>query len=516
MSACFFQGNKDYCENTRNTDLMLQTFKKDRQKILQMLKENPQELTKVLWSPNSPICKDDNCLFQMGKSLKLSIDDILERKKDICDSLINFYICPQCKNMRRLIDFTKTRASEPFLIECGEYAGSSFICKKQSVNKTYLNYEKEPLAVKKAYSHPDILKLLKCSSCVSTPSCGLPPSCVSTPSCALPSVSALPSLSLTPDGLNELKKYQDLSYLETDSFTNNILINWFLQEQEHIPVNLSPLLMAWICNGQGYNLYQYLDISNITSFQDFPAFLTNSGKPSPTAKADDKSPISSEICKGIIMQLFAVLHSLRKFDFSHGNPSTNALKFQNESVSYILDGVHITCPVTLKLEDFGNSGCTVLENKIRLYSSSLIAQEQFKNKNINFGIDTIQNEDTQILTYRLKNPSQYIKESVMFMYMKHLGLPVYASSFDAYAFMVVLLCERSFHSGVMSNTILAKFWRDMWINDEDYVKVSRRISEYHETTSIITTNDVLKIISNLSLRCDMIDFGWNLIKSFNS
>lgn len=498
MSACFFQGNKDYCENTRNIDLMLQTFKKDREGILKMLKEDPVKLTKILWSSNSPICKDDNCLFQMGKSLKLSIEDILERKKDICDSLINFYICPQCKNMRRLIDFTKTRVSEPFLIECGQYAGNSFICKKQIVNNTYLNFEKEPLAISKAYSHPDIVKLLECSSCVTTPSCV-------SQSCALSSSE------------DPIKKYKDLSYLATDNFTNNILINWFLQ-QENISVNISPLFMSWICNGQGYNLYEYLDIPNIAAFQDFPAFLTNTGKPSPTSKADDKSPLSQDICKGIIMQLFGVLQSLRKYDFSYGNPSTNAIKFKNESVSYMVDGVHITCPVTLMLEDFSNSGCTVLENKIRLYSSSVIAQEQLKKKNIELMIDIIpiKVNDSSVLTYRLKDPNQYVKSNIMFMYMKHLGLPVYASSFDAYSFMIILLCERSFYSTLISNKTLAAFWKNMWINNEDYAKVMERITDYHETTSIVTTNDILKIVSNLHLRCDMIDLAWKLIKTFNT
>jgi hypothetical protein len=494
MSASFFQGEKDYCESTRNTDLMLETFKKDRKTLLQLLKENPKKLTEVLWSSNSPICKDENCLFQMGKDLKLSMEDILGRelrKQTICDSMSNLYICPQCKNMRRLIDFSKIKAGEPFLLECGEKAGTSLVYTNKSIGNTYLKYEKEPLAISKAYAHPQFLKLIQCSSA----------------SCSLPSAK---------DGAYELKKYAEMSYLSSDPFTNNMLINWYLQDEITFP-NIFTNFISWICNSTGYNLYEYLDISNINSFQEFPSFLTNTGKPSPTAKADDKSPISLEIVRGIVVQLFAILHTLRKYDFSHGNPSTSALKFKKESVSYITHGVHVTCPITLKLTDFENAGCTILDNKVRLYSTSLIAEEQLKQKNFEFSIDTVELEgDTQqkVTIYRLKDPSKYFKSSVMFMYMKHLGLPVYAASFDAYAFMIVLLCERSFYSTLVADKTLSTFWRNMWVTNEDYTKIMDRISEYHEKTSMVTTNDVLKILADVNLRCDMIDFGWNLIRSF--
>jgi hypothetical protein len=528
MSASFFQGEKDYCESTRNTDLMLETFKKDRKTLLQLLKESPKKLTEVLWSSNSPICKDENCLFQMGKDLKLSMEDILGRelrKQTICDSMSNLYICPQCKNMRRLIDFSKTKAGEPFLLECGEKAGTSLIYNEKNIGNTYLKYEKEPLAIKKAYAHPQFLKLVQCNSA----SCHtfvnshtsvklLPDSSLIDEKVKTENIEENISCSLptTKDVSYELKKYAEMSYLASDPFTNNMLINWYLQDEITFP-NIFTNFMSWICNSSGYNLYEYLDIFNINSFQEFPNFLTNTGKPSPTAKADDKSPLSLEIVRGIVVQLFAILHTLRKYDFSHGNPSTSVLKFKKESVSYITHGVHVTCPVTLKLTDFENAGCTILDNKVRLYSTSLIAEEQLKQKNFEFMIDTVELEgDTQhkVTIYRLRDPSKYFKSSVMFMYMKHLGLPVYAASFDAYAFMIVLLCERSFYSTLVADKTLSTFWRNMWVTNEDYTKIMDRISEYHEKTSIVTTNDVLKILADVNLRCDMIDFGWNLIRSF--
>lgn len=377
------------------------------------------------------------------------------------------------------------------MLECGEKCGSCLIITEEKISNLFLKLEKEPLSVKKAYNHPNILDLVKCSSA----------------SCPLPSKT---STSPASPKSTSTKHFEYSGYLASDPFTNNILINWYLSDEVAIP-NISNMFMSWICNDEGYNLYDHLDISNINNFQDFPNLLTINGKPSPTAKADDKSPIQRDVIVGIITQLFAILHNLRKYDFSHGNPSTNCLKFKKESVSYIHDGYHVKSPITLKLENFSNSGCTVLESKIRLYSTSVIAEEQLKKKNFEFIIET--SNDNNIITYKLKDPNKYLKSSLLFMYLKHLGLPVYSSSFDAYAFMIVLLCERAFYSTVMSDKVLSNFVKKMWINESDFQKVINKIISYHEKFSSVETPDVLRILSDVSLQCDMIDFGWNMIKS---
>ena len=63
--------------------------------------------------------------------------------------------------------------------------------------------------------------------------------------------------------------------------------------------------------------------------------------------------------------------------------------FKNEPCSYIYDGIHISSPVTLKIQDFKHAGVTVRRNdishkpKLRLYSKSVIANELLKTRNIN-------------------------------------------------------------------------------------------------------------------------------------
>lgn len=435
MSGAFFQGDKDYCENTRAIDDMLETFKKDREKILELLYKDPKTLEKNLWSQRSPISRDDSCLFRMGESHKLSVDELLTKRKTTSDSMINFYICPQCKNMRRLIDFRQIKDGEPFMLECGEKAGKYLVYNQMNIINLHSVLEKE-------------------------------------------------------------------QFLNSDSFTNNMLINWYLQSVTKTP-NISNMYISWICNRKGYNLFDYYEIENANTFQDFPKLLTNTGKPSPTAKADDKTPISRDVVMGIISQLFALLYEMENYNFSHGNPNTNALRFSKEPASYILDGYHVSCPVTLKMEDFENSGCTV--GNIRLYSKSVVAEEEMRKRK---KVDAYQEEGK---TYQLKDPKKYPKSTILFMYMKNLGL--IKSSFDAYAFMIVLMCERSFYSTVMSDRILSDFWKSMWVSEEDYEKVMKRIWGHHEKGSLVGANDILRILGTLHLRSDMIDFGWNNIKN---
>jgi hypothetical protein len=566
----FFNGDKDYADATREVDSMLKQFEKDRNVVTSLLTRDPKLLLLSLWKANSPISKDDGCLFQMGKNMSMSIDDILSCQATICDTMANFYVCPQCKNMRRLIDFAGNKktnqfeqgfgnsalspakipgkepnsqiyTSEPFLLECGEKVGNSLYYEEKKISALHLVLESPPFSVKRAYTNPYIAELAQCTSAT----------------CAIPSKEA---------GSNLLMKYMETDYLGTDLFTNNMLINFYLGEElmkKKMPHILSTHI-SFVCNDKGYNINEYLDIGSIENFQEFPEFLESNGKPSPTAKADDKLPLTFSVVKSIIMQLFSALHCLRNYDFSHGSPSNDSLKFNKEVVSYVYEGIHISGPITLKFLDFSTSGCTVVrdngKNFLRLYSKSVVADEELKKRvyqpiietvSLNKGKDvfgekeekdvfgmsrqnetfqkeekdvfgmarqneTFQKEENEnrVTVYKLKNPCKCLKASILFMYKKHLGLPVFTASFDAYAFMTVLMTERSFYSTVMSNPLLQKFWRSMWLNEDEFQVINDRVKEFHEKPEKIDISKILKILSDLSLRCDMIDFGWNMIKKF--
>jgi hypothetical protein len=238
---------------------MLSQFREDRETVLKLLEEN--KLVDILWKENSPISKDENCLFQMGKFLAVSIEELLEG--DIPDPMVNFYICPQCKNMKRIMEFSsikKTLPHEPFMIECGNKAGQQLYY--DMIHVPFLSIISKDVS---NYFNFSSLKDLSYSRILASDK--------------LKDLSG--SRILASDKLKDLS---DSRILASDKFTNNMLINWYLQENI---LNLPHILenyISFVCNDYGYNLYEYSDIGNITQFQQYPQFLKLSDKPKDMTK----------------------------------------------------------------------------------------------------------------------------------------------------------------------------------------------------------------------------------------
>ena len=482
----------EWVETTRNIDNMLSQFKKDRDYIISNLDDNIDRLIIDLWTPSSPVCFDKKCLFNMAQTQEIyTLEERIEGKNIINDGVLNYYTCPQCKNMKRLIDFRKTKIGQPFYIECGDSAGEQLIITEASIDKLYILKESPPATVKRVLENPYITSLKKCSS------------------------------GCNNNNVCDIKSYESMDYIGLDSFSNNMLINWYLNnklEELGIP-NVITMHIAYVCTNKGYSLYEYPNIGRIRHLQEYPELLEHTDRPSPTAKADDKVSISKDVTKGIIMQLFATLHALKVFDFSHGGPSSRSLLLKNSICSYMYDGVHVESPVTIKLCDLHHAGITVGNN--RLYNKSVIADEELLKIPFKPIIETTiitpfsfdhNNENENITIYRLKNPQKNFQEAMLFMYIKHLGFPIFQSSFDAYGFMVSLMADRAFYLTVMSDESMYLLWRGMWL-PEEFENIQDKIQKLHDSPDPMTRVDkVLRVLAGFGLRCDMIEHGWDMIK----
>jgi len=484
----------EYLETTRNVDNMLMQFQKDREYVVYLMENDMDLLISTLWSTSSPVCIDEKCLFNMGQTSKTySLEDRINGKAVLNDNVVNFYLCPQCKNMRRLVDSAKTAMGQPFYIEHGTSAGQQLIITETNLSKLFFIKESPPAAVSRALKNPHITKLEQCSS------------------------------GCSGGGTCRILDYRSMDYVGSDAFTNNLLVNWFLNDKLTnlgIP-NLLSMHIGFVCNSKGYALYEHPDIGRIRHLQEYPEFLDHTGKPSPTAKADEKVPLSKDTTKGVIMQLFAVLHALRQYDFSHGGPSSRSVLFKKEPCSYLYDGVHVEGPLTLKLCDLYHSGITVGEK--RFYNKSVIADEELLTKPFRPIIDTVtitpfsfdkSADCSPITVYRLKDPVNHLQESILFMYIKHLGLPLYQSSFDAYGYMISLMSDRSFYATVMSDESMYLLWRSMWL-PEEFERIQESMHKLHKSPDPVTrVTKVFKVLAGFGLRCDMIEHGWNMIKTW--
>ena len=487
----FFRGEYDLTENTRNINDMLRIFSENRDEIKNLLENNSERLADELWKPYSVLSIDRQCLFRMGEKQRMNLDDVLKCTSS-CDSVSNLYICPMCKNSKRIIDFSKTAPTFPFLIECGDYVGTSLTYTENPVI-LYLNYLSTPSSILYALQNPSIKDLAKCSAAT----------------CSVPSAES---------GEKFLNKYKNFKYLASDKFTNNLLINYYLNSvlsEMDIP-HILKIHISFVCNDMGYNITEYTDLT-LKNMQTYPELLDCSGKLSPTSKADARLPLSHIVSRSILLQLFAFLHFVKKYDFSHGNICSSSLKFKKESLSYVYDGVHIDGPLTLKITDFETSGLTIYNNNIpvlRLYNKSVVAEEELGKKTYSAIIETTVTDSSPITIYKLRHPERCVKSNILYTYMKHLGLPVFTSSFNSYAFMIVLMTDTTFYYSVISDSQLSLFWKNMWINLYEYDIITERIKTYHELNSCIEPVDVYKILSDLSLRCDMTEWAWTQIKKF--
>lgn len=480
--------NVSTCENIDN---MLLRFKKDRDYILNLILDNVNKLIIDLWTPASPICFDDKCLFNMGRTQQIyTLEERIEGKNIINETVLNYYSCPQCRNIRRLVDLDQNKIGEPFTIECGNLMGEQMVITETPIEKLFILNESIPLTVQKVMKSPYFMKLQHCSNSCSSNVC-------------------------------EIKKIKN--YIGLDPFSNNMLINFFLnKELSKLGIkNVIEMYTSYVCSGKGYSVYEFPNIGRIRHFQEHSELLEQSGKPSPTAKADDKTLISAQTVRSIIMQLFSVLHVLRKFDFSHGGPSSRSLLFSKKEYKNMYDGVIIECPITLKLCDLYHAGITIGHN--RLYNKSVIADEEILRKPFKPIIDAVsitpfsfdRNSNKEKITiYRLKDPQKYFQEAMLFMYIKHLGLPIYQASFDAYGFMISLMADRAFYTSVMNDELSYLLWRSMWL-PEEFEKIQDKILKLHDSHDPITRVDkTLLMLAGFGLRCDMIDYGWNQIKKW--
>ena len=440
MSCSFFTCTGDYCETTRNVDQMMEKFKSNRDKVIDMLKENPESLN--LWKKGSILSNDQNCLMRMGKS--------------IGHSLKNYYICPQCVNVSRLTELTQTPqkmptpANTPFMMECGKRTGEYLVYTEQKVIHPYIK------SVKSTKGERNL-------------------------------VSDIPNL-------NNLKRF------EADPFTSGIMVQWCL-ENAGVP-HIRPLHMAWICGEHGYRLTDHAIIGNISQFQKFHKYLDHSASTLPTAMANDKCSLNSETVLGIVTQLAWATLKMSEFGAGHHQPSTTALQFTNKSVSYMADKVHITSPVTLWIDQWSGSGITCGQS--RIYSNCPIAKLELSRRQPFNPIDMFKTQDGN-LVYRLK---RNVKTPYLFWHLQGLGFPVYCSSFNLYAFLVVLLCEKAFYLTFMKT--MKNWWKRFWVIGEDMQTVERRLQDYHDNGPV-SREQVLDILTGVHLKCNMIDEAWNFL-----
>lgn len=243
--------------------------------------------------------------------------------------------------------------------------------------------------------------------------------------------------------------------------------------------------------------------------------------------------LTTEISEGIILQLVSTLHFLSTYAFVHSTPCLHYLGFSKTPVNYIYDGISISSKIGLRLIPSGCSSISAVDDQkiIRIYhpGSLLIQSVDYtqipKIETISFitlNKNKCSSSKCSSSKKILKNPcmSEYLNISTVCYkignvntfehHIRHLGIPLFYSSFDFYCFFTALMCEDIFYNSIEKSK-LANIWEKMWLPNE-YEDVMINLKILQEEKEPPQFKKILIFLSKYYLRCDAINFIWEELK----
>ncbi len=470
-----------------------------------------------MWTYNSPISIDRDCLCQMGIPVDRKIEKRITSQPRVNPLIGRMFRCSGCNIMRRLFDLEKHDINEPFTIECGRYRDRKMVMTKIPISVLNLTFSGAPRRyLDLILREEDNIKVCE------------------------PTVTSL----------------QQAYFLGSDKFTNQLLTTWYLDYilSQHFMNHINKIETAFICSNHGYFLLNSPDIGKLNDFvqlSPYSELLKNPSIQSDSYLRQFNHPIvilKSETIKNILKQLISTLHLLRKHDFSYGGVDYSSLVFYSDRTVYNYDGVKVDANFTLKLDQFASSGVTVKsqDRDIRLYHRSELAESQIDDipfrpivqlekifdskppikggdrKGEDFGEassttcpQNFCSQDRYYPVYQLRDAENNVKYETLFLYLQHLGIPLYQSSFDTYSFMVMLMSNFSFYGGVSEDPQLFEIWKSMWLPHQ-FNDVNIDIRKFHSPESnlgtLVSRIDIVEFLSKYKLRCDVNDLLWTTIK----
>lgn len=310
---------------------------------------------------------------------------------------------------------------------------------------------------------------------------------------------------------NKLASFMNnIVYLSTSSFLENyVTISSIIEKEftnDNFPIELK---LKWAYNCR----------NSINIVEEIPS-LGKKGFPTKNLYISNKKDISYKI----LLQLIAVLHKLNNYAFTHGEPDIDYLSFWNKPVNFEYDGKTIKSSFSLSINPSGFSSISLKDNKRLYYTGNIITEaityqnlpiitarpiltknkSKLKSCSSNNNIDCITDYlQNRVIVYK-------INKNTFISHVRHLGIPLFYSSFDFYAFFVQLMCYNEFYNEITNDDDLNNIWESLWV-PEEYNDFSDKFAEFKKAKNF-SFAAVLELLSNYSLRCDILDFAWEKIK----
>ncbi len=321
----------------------------------------------------------------------------------------------------------------------------------------------------------------------------------------------------------------------TNSFISNYILISCILEQEmklsEIP-GIPIFRFAYEC-GDGVILIDE-KIANYGNLDILTKHSEYTKSPVPTSTATRIRSLKSDVASLLLMQLVMNLSFLNNYDFTHGEPSLNSIVVTKELCEMKYEHIKLECPFTLHIIPSGFSSMTININDDLLrffYKGNLepslshlseISKIHFK---VDLGDTTVSQvcvpsqtnknlcdnyKSKRILTYNIGNTNTFD------LYTRNMGIALFPSSFDTYAFFVSFMAEEAFYQAVINDEILIKIWKSIWREDEyenvmfELVSLRKYHLEHHVNPNYFM---IKKFLSKFYLRCDGLQFLWGMLKT---
>lgn len=300
-----------------------------------------------------------------------------------------------------------------------------------------------------------------------------------------------------------------IHYIESDKFTNSVLINYILNVKSR---KLSRLF------GDNFN-----DDINIPKFfvQSFEAVVFEGFSYSNAIDSDFDNNTSciclQEHCDGkikiddweilfiILKQISVAIHMLNaNIGFISGDLRVANIRISSlpiySNIKY-LNIINMEAPFTCKISNFETSSCMIKTKDgkfLRFFNSDKIS-------NIALYLDSFKYEG-----YQYQNDYYYVIDHLLdqqiYNRMRHMGIPYY-HSFDYYTFIISMLLNRNIYQMFFDEELLISvFWTPIWSGNYGNI-VRDKISQHNY---LPRDNDemsvILHILRDVPLKCDAIDF----------
>ena len=296
----------------------------------------------------------------------------------------------------------------------------------------------------------------------------------------------------------------------SSEFINETIIGFFLDHfissSEIIHTNAYVKQYdAFIVKKKSCNVMEIADKGDLSDFyRSFPNYVFN-------------NMIKENVVINMFIQIFSVLHFLQtNFNYTHNDLKVDNIFVSNQPFSGMYQDTTLpSAPFTVKLADYGKNALTI--NGVK-YFTIHTGVKGFVSK----VYSNMANTDIKKITsgkhsneFYFELPHSFTAQELgVYSIARHSGLP-YMSELDTYSLLISIYLTPGFHMLFQNSPFFIGFWNNLWINEEESVRVTNICNKFFRKQKKHNMRDIYNMMAkyDFKLICGMSNQIWETLKS---